>query len=162
MTVAEAVGRLKNLHLGDDIGQDDIGAIKLLISAREACIACDHDNDTISRAEAQTALQFAARRYTVANEAHGEGRVVWSDNLISVADAMNALRDLPSSQPEIIRCKDCKHKPHTSDKYDYDNHDCGFEIIFPDYRCPCQCDDGYYNHIPDDDWYCGNAERREE
>ena len=62
--------------------------------------------------------------------------------------------------PEIIRCKDCKHKPHTSDKYDYDNGDCGLEIIFPDYRCPCRCDDEYYNHIPDDDWFCGNAERR--
>lgn len=44
--------------------------------------------------EAQVALQFAARRYTVAREAHGEGRVVWSDNLISVTDAFNALREL--------------------------------------------------------------------
>lgn len=68
----------------------------------------------------------------------------------------------PSAQPEIIRCKDCKHKPYPSDNYDYDNGDCGFEIIFPDYRCPCRCDDGYYNHIPDDDWFCGNAERRED
>ena len=65
-------------------------------------------------------------------------------------------------QPEIIRCKDCKHKPYPSDNYDYDNGDCGFEIIFPDYRCPCRCDDEYYNHIPDDDWFCGNAERRED
>ena len=65
-------------------------------------------------------------------------------------------------QPEIIRCKDCKHKPHTSDKYDYDNGDCGFEIIFPDYRCPCRCEDEYYNHIPDDDWFCGNAERKDQ
>ena len=61
-------------------------------------------------------------------------------------------------QPEIIRCKNCKHKPYPSDNYDYDNS--GFEIIFPDYRCPCRCEDEYYNHIPDDDWFCGNAERR--
>ena len=66
------------------------------------------------------------------------------------------------SQPEIIRCKDCKHKPHTSDEYDYDNGDCGYEIIFPDYRCLCRCEDEYYNRIPDDDWYCGNAERRQD
>lgn len=64
------------------------------------------------------------------------------------------------AQLDIIRCKDCKHKPHTSDKYNYDNGDCGLEIIFPDYRCPCRCEDEYYNRIPDDDWYCGNAERR--
>lgn len=57
-------------------------------------------DDLIGRAEAQTAIQFAARRYTVAHEAHGEGQVVWSDNLISVTDAMNVLRDLPPVQPE--------------------------------------------------------------
>ena len=57
-------------------------------------------DDLIGRAEAQTAIQFAARRYMVAHEAHGEGQVVWSDNLINVTDAMNVLRDLPSAQPE--------------------------------------------------------------
>jgi len=56
--------------------------------------------DLIDRAEAQTELQFAARRYTVAHEAHGEGQVVWSDNLISVTDAMNALRKVPSVQAQ--------------------------------------------------------------
>ena len=57
-------------------------------------------DDLIGRAEAQTAIQFAAKRYTVAHEAHGEGQVVWSDNLINVTDAMNVLRDLPSAQSE--------------------------------------------------------------
>lgn len=64
--------------------------------------------DCIDRAEAQTAIQFAARRYTVAHEAHGEGHVVWSYNLISVTDAMNALREVPPAQHELITCKDCK------------------------------------------------------
>ena len=57
-------------------------------------------NDLIDRAEAQTELQLVARRYTVAHEAHGEGKVVWSDNLISVTDVMNALREIPPAQPE--------------------------------------------------------------
>ena len=69
-------------------------------------------------------------------------------------------RGKKEAQPEIIRCKDCKHKPYPSDNYDYNNGNRGFEIIFPDYRCPCRCDDEYYNRIPDDDWFCGNAERR--
>ena len=60
-----------------------------------------NSSDCIDRAEAQTAIQFAARRYTVAHEAHGEGRVVWSDNLISVIDAMNALREVPSTHPDV-------------------------------------------------------------
>lgn len=51
--------------------------------------------DLIDRAEAQTELQFAFRRYNLSHEAHGEGRVVWSENLVSVSDAMNALRKVP-------------------------------------------------------------------
>ena len=57
--------------------------------------------DLIDRAAAQTELQFAARRYTVAYEAHGEGRTVWSENLISVTDAMNALRNVPAAEPTL-------------------------------------------------------------
>ena len=63
---------------------------------------------------------------------------------------------------EIIRCKDCKHKPLPSTDYDPYDPCRGFEIIFPDYDCPCQCDDGYYSWIPDDNWFCGNGKRREE
>lgn len=70
-------------------------------------------DNLISLEEAQVALQFAARRYTVAHEAHGEGKVVWSDNLISVTDAFNALRELPSKSS----CKGCKHE-HVTDWYD--------------------------------------------
>lgn len=60
-----------------------------------------NSSDCIDGAEAQTAIQFAARRYTVAHEAHGERHVVWSDNLISVTDAMNALREVLSTHPDV-------------------------------------------------------------
>ena len=55
--------------------------------------------DLISRAAAQTELQSSARRYMVSHEAHGEGQVVWSESLISVSDAMDVLRKIPSAQP---------------------------------------------------------------
>ena len=87
----------------------------------------------------------------------------WADGYSYIEIPTNAaveqFKKLLSVQSEIIRCKDCKHKPHTSDEYDTIVGD-GFEIIFPDYRCPCRCEDEYYNHMPDDNWYCGNAERR--
>ena len=67
--------------------------------------------------------------------------------LVSVSE----LENLPSAQPEIIRCKDCKHKPVLDEDGDPE---------FPTERCPCQCDDYYYSWIPKDDWYCANAERR--
>lgn len=63
-----------------------------------------------------------------------------------------------NAQPEIIRCKDCKHKPRiASETGDVGD---GFDIEFPDEKCPCQCSDGYYNWMPYDDWFCGNGERR--
>lgn len=98
-------------------------------------------DDLIGRAEAQTAIQFAARRYTVAHEAHGEGQVVWSDNLISVIDAMNVLRDLPSAQPEIIRCKDCVYQTESWSGIKY-----------------CEA---HGDHIGKDYDYCSNARRKE-
>ncbi len=55
--------------------------------------------------------------------------------------------------PEVVRCKDCKHRPVDGE----DTH--GFGVEFPDYMCPCQCDDGWYNWRPNDEWYCANAER---
>ena len=60
-------------------------------------------------------------------------------------------------QPEIIYCKDCKHRPSKPE-----NHKNGFDLVFPsDFKCPCQCDDGYYSWYPDDNWYCANGERKE-
>ena len=60
-----------------------------------------------------------------------------------------------NKKSELIRCRDCKHKPTIDGVYED-----GFDIVFPDMRCPCQCDDGWYNWMPDDDWYCANAERK--
>ena len=56
-------------------------------------------------------------------------------------------------QPEIVRCEDCKHRPILDEDE---------ELHFPTYKCPCQCEDYYYSWMPKDDWFCGNAERREE
>ena len=69
------------------------------IQAEPATSTNDGAIDLIDRAEAQTELQFVAKRYTVSNESNGEGHVVWvvwSDILISITDAMNALRKVPS------------------------------------------------------------------
>lgn len=59
---------------------------------------------------------------------------------------------------ELIRCKDCKHRPTVNGEYED-----GYDIEFPTFmRCPCECEDGWYNWMPKDDWYCANAERKEE
>ena len=68
--------------------------------------------------------------------------------------------DFPYEEPkpqELIRCKDCKHRPKR-----IGNERNGFDFEFPDGMCPCQCDDGWYNRMPKDNWFCWNGERKEE
>jgi hypothetical protein len=58
----------------------------------------------------------------------------------------------------VARCKDCKHRPIKPN--DYEN---GFDLEFPDNKCPCQNgDDGWYSWYPADNWYCAEGERRTE
>ena len=60
---------------------------------------------------------------------------------------------------EIVRCKDCKHRPKEPNFKTFEN---GFDIEFPEgSKCPCQCSgDEYYSWYPEDDWFCANGERR--
>ena len=95
-------------------------------------------SDLISRQAAIDALRDARHRFFVADEAGGMGTVKWSEDVIYFAAAERVLSELPSAQPEIIRCKDCKH---------------WFDI-----------DDGRQKHRMcadvNSDWFCGDAERR--
>ena len=50
-----------------------------------------------------------------------------------------AVRNQPSAQPELIRCKECKH------------YNAGFECLIEGYGIE-----------RDKDWFCRSAERREE
>lgn len=73
--------------------------------------------------------------------------------------AWNAIDELdPAQLPEIIRCKDCKHRPIEKDG----------EIMPPkeddwnDWKCPCLCDDYFYSWMPKDNFFCASGERKEE
>lgn len=57
---------------------------------------------------------------------------------------------------ELIFCKDCKHRPK---RLGTDEHT-GLNLDFPDKICPCQCEDPWYSWMPEDHWYCANAERK--
>ena len=57
---------------------------------------------------------------------------------------------------ELIRCKDCTHRPTKPAQYKN-----GFDLDFPDDKCPCKCADDYYSWYPADTWYCANAERKD-
>lgn len=59
-------------------------------------------------------------------------------------------------ESEIVRCKDCKHRPT-----DPKGHGYGQDLEFPDDVCPCQVGDNWYSWMPDDNWFCASGERKE-
>ena len=82
------------------------------------------------------------------------GRKMYAPDLIS-------RKDRPEWCPlkeheELVRCKDCKHRPIMPK-----DHTDGFDLEFPDNKCPCQCDDGWYSWYPEDNWFCANGERKD-
>ena len=62
-------------------------------------------------------------------------------------DAVSLVGSMPSAQPEIIRCKDCKY----SDTFPPDS----------DAEMPMKCLGIRYGGVYPD-WYCEHAERRED
>ena len=55
---------------------------------------------------------------------------------------INVLLNLPSAQPEIIRCRDCMHCY-------VDGENVRFNV--------CELD---HNYVQSDDWFCADAERK--
>lgn len=70
---------------------------------------------------------------------------------------------------ELIRCKDCKHRPHKNkDGYvmppivQVGVYAWGEPKYDDDESCPYVCEDRWYSCIPSDEQYCDMAERRGE
>jgi disulfide oxidoreductase YuzD len=65
--------------------------------------------------------------------------------------------DFVNAKP-LIRCKDCKHRPHKDERGNVVPPEEDEELSL----CPCVDDnDWYYNYIPMADWYCANGEPKE-
>ena len=62
--------------------------------------------------------------------------------------------------PELIRCKDCKHRPKEPDWKTYES---GFDLEFPEgSKCPCRCcGDELYSWYPEDEWFCADGKKRD-
>lgn len=77
----------------------------------------------------------------------------------ALEDAVYNSRTNKKHDDDIVRCKDCKHRPKEPDWKTYEN---GFDIEFPEgSKCPCQCSgDEYYSWYPKDNWFCADGERK--
>ena len=115
---------------------------------KKVSISCTHENDQIYRKAAIEALaRMMPRSYTPDGSHPADEEIFRAQEVF--ADCIEALEILPSAQPEIIRCKDCKFSHMTNDgrycKYcDQFTDDYG-ELV-----------EMYF----DSDFYCGYAERR--
>ena len=58
---------------------------------------------------------------------------------VQCTDLYTEINSLPSAQPEVIRCKDCRH------------YNAGFECLIEGYGIE-----------RNKDWFCADAERRED
>lgn len=76
-------------------------------------------SDTISRQAAIDAVKKNTFRLTFAEEQNCEGHVAWSAEAVYSDVMEGALLDLPSAQPDITRCKDCRYYRWESDMCDY-------------------------------------------
>ena len=94
-------------------------------------------SDLISRQAAIDAIEYITSSMSVCvntDECHGMKRMQ--------RQAVIELANLPSAQPEIIRCKDCRYYQDNNDGYPHIN---------------CKWD---ANETPDADDFCSGAERR--
>lgn len=70
---------------------------------------------------------------------------------------LNSPISIQAEMVPVVRCKDCKHRPHLENE---NGSDYGFNVI-GDETCPCvNNDDGWYSWMPKDNFYCGFGERK--
>lgn len=70
------------------------------------------------------------------------------------------LQLLPDKMQELVRCKDCKHRPKEPN---WETYESGFDLEFPEgSKCPCRCGgDEWYSWYPEDEWFCADGKRKE-
>ena len=125
---------------------DEVDALEMAIEALEQKVDVSTNTPTktdyISRQAAIDALEEYLDRLQIVN---------WQENpgvpykVHGLNWAVNTIRELPSAQPEIVRCKDCKH---------HWIHRCMDSVP----KEICELDQLFYDANVD---FCSLAERRE-
>ena len=167
MTREEAIEQIYNIEYGHKVSNDDLIAFGLALEALENlqptcnqlatdCIsrqgaidlwhkyqpyiavkAMEYDNALAKLQSAQPYVpdtnvgDIISRQAAIAEFSCCE---LTPDGGIDVNYAIDFLMNMPSAQPEVIRCKDCSKRPY------------------------CRMSTAWAV-VPDDDWFCGDAER---
>ena len=97
-------------------------------------------NDLISR---QAAIDYCYALINAENPSDPSDEWNYSQERINQTEViLHHLEFMPSAQPEIIRCRECKHCY-------VDGENVRFNV--------CSLN---HNRVQSDDWYCADAERR--
>ena len=157
MNKCEIIERLKNIagYAVHTVGEEpfvmslDDGiavheAIELLKKPETNCSEIPNSSDTISRQQSIDAL----RKMQTYKLGAGDDLL-----LIDQAEAQTELMMLPSTQPDVIRCKDCKWWDKYSDTRGY--------CLAAKHGYWSEHWDISIRRTYDADWYCADAERRE-
>ena len=104
-----------------------------------------NSSDCISRQAAITAIQNA-----YCDTEGGEDKyAVWKN--VGLTNALHIMQNLPSAQPEIIRCTECKHYR------EYDS-----EYVENAVVVQCMADRYPISETIPDGWFCAGAERKDD
>lgn len=102
-------------------------------------------SDLISRQEAIDAIEFGITYAKAIDPETGEVKELFQASNDELRKAEDRIKHLPSAEPEIIRCRDCKYWDTTWES-----------AWAKDYHY-CPLIDG----TSKGDWYCADAERKE-
>ncbi len=92
----------------------------------------------------------------------------WNDEAVKRLKKFHEEWERMRDARELIRCKDCKHRPHKNkDGYimpprvQVGVYAWGEPEYDDDESCPYVCEDRWYSRIPNDEQYCDRAEPKE-
>ena len=154
MTKAEAIAMLKRIQEPEAWEpQINKAAFEALDMAIEA-LSQESSEDVISRQAAIDAMNTRLEDIKLT----WRGKVKKGE-IAMYLDMRGVIETLPSAQPEIIRCKDCKHWRQQTN---YQGAPLSFGFCESDDMWRSLYGETYeVSHIDtDDDFYCGYAERR--
>ena len=112
----------------------------------------DATYDSISRKDAIDAVEFGITYAKAIDVNTGESKELFKEGNDALKKAVERLKELPSTKPEVIRCKDCKHFHYDKPYVVYDIPVLGHEV----------CDKWGDGCKTSENGFCFMAERRGE
>ena len=113
-------------------------------------------NDLIDRKDAIDAVAFGITYTKVFDKETGKVKVkeLFAEGNYELKNAIDRIKELPSAEPEVIRCKDCKYYNPEKDERSWNSESCDHPLL--DATDPYEW---YALRVNPDD-FCSRGERK--